>query len=200
MRGFRESCEAEISHQDLDEALQCLKPDRSPGPDGFTSNIYKHFWDDIKMLLFETLNEIIKKSLLPPSMRQGVIVLIPKSGKDPKILNNWRPITLLNNDYKILTHIFSNRLKEGLSQIISDTQSGFMKGRPIHNNIWLVLDLVEYSEYINDDGFILFLDFYKAFDMVEHPFIFKALELCGFGENFRKTIQCFYHDTTSSIS
>ena len=113
---------------------------------------------------------------------------------------SWRPITLLNNDYKILTHIFSNRLKEGLPQIISDTQSGFMKGRSIHNNIRLVLDLVEYSDYINDDGFILFLDFYKAFDMVEHPFIFKALELCGFGENFRKTIKCFYHDTTSSVS
>lgn len=131
-------------------------------------------------------------------MRQGVIVLITKSGKDPKILDNWRPITLLNNDYKILTHIFSNRLKEGLPQIISDTRSGFMKGRSIHNNIRLVLDLNIVST--SDDGFILFLDFHKAFDMVEHPFIFKALEPCGFGENFRKTIQCFYHDTTSSIS
>ncbi len=151
------------------------------------------------MLLSETLKETINKSLLPPTMRQGVIVLTPKSGKDPKILDNWRPITLLNNDYKILTHIFSNRLK-GLPQIISDTQSGFMKGRSIHDNIRLVLDLVEYSDYISDDGFILFLDFYKAFDTVEHPFSFKALELCGFGENFRKTIKCFYHDTTSSVS
>lgn len=114
-----------------------------------------------------------------------------------QILDNWRPITLLNNDYKILTHIFSNRLKEGLSQIISDTQSGFMKGRSIHNNIRLVLDLIEYSDYISDDGFILFLDFYKAFDMVEHPFIFKALELCSFGENFRNIIKCFYHNTNS---
>lgn len=89
-------------------------------------------------------------------MRQGLIVLIPKPGKDPKILGNWRPTTLLNNDYKLLTHIFSNRLKEGLCQIISETQSGFMRGRSIHNNVRLVQDLIDYSDHINDDGFILF--------------------------------------------
>lgn len=98
--------EAEISHQDLEKAMQCLKPDRSPGPDGLTANFYKHFWEHMKVLLFETLKETIEKSLLPQTMRQGVIVLIPKAGKNPKILDNWRPIMLLNNDYNILTHIF----------------------------------------------------------------------------------------------
>lgn len=165
---FKLSCDAPLSREELEKAMQCLIPDRSPGSDGLTANFYKHFWEDIKHILFYTLNEVIANLSLPHTMKQGVIVLIPKPGKDGKYLENWRPITLLNNDYKLLTHIFSNRLKNGLHQIISETQSGFMKGRSIHNNVRLVLDLLEYNNYLQDDGFILFLDFYKAFDTVEH--------------------------------
>lgn len=86
--------------------MHCLTHDRSPGPDGLTANFYKHFWEDIKDILFHTLKETIANLSLPHTMRQGVIVLIPKPGKDNKILDNWRPITLLNKDYKLLTHIF----------------------------------------------------------------------------------------------
>jgi len=74
------------------------------------------------------------------TMKQGVIKLIPKPGKDKKNINNLRPITLLNTDYKILTKVLATRLKMGLPGIISQTQSGFLKGRSIHNNIHLVLD------------------------------------------------------------
>lgn len=76
----------------------------------------------------------------PSTMKQGIITLIPKPDKDPKILDNFRPITLLNTDYKIVTLIYANRLKMFLHKIISESQSGFMKGRSIHNNIRLVFD------------------------------------------------------------
>ncbi len=91
------------------------------------------------------MTEITECLSLSHTMKQGVIILIPKPGKDPKILDNLRPITLLNNDYKLLAHIYSNRLKSGLSQIISNTQSGFMRGRSIHNNLRLVQDLIDYN-------------------------------------------------------
>ncbi len=133
-------------------------------------------------------------------MKQGVIILIPKPGKDPKILDNLQPITLLNNDYKLLAHICSNRLKSGLSQIISNMQSGFMRGRSIHNNLHLVQDLIDYKDKINDDGIMFFLDFYKAFDTLEHPFVFSALELFGFGKQFRSIISSLYRDTNCSVS
>lgn len=171
---FKETCEAKISLQDLEEALQSLSSDKSPGSDGLTDNFYNFFWDSIKFLLFKALTEITECLSLSHTMKQGVIILIPKPGKDPKILENLRPITLLNNDYKLLAHIFSNRLKSGLSQVISCTQSGFMKGRLIHNNLCLVQDLIDYRDKINDEGVMFFLDFYKAFDTVEHPFIFSA--------------------------
>ncbi len=125
---FRNICDAEIPYPDLGKAVQSLTLDRSPGPDGLTANFYKHFWEDVKTLLFQTLKETKDNPSLPQTMKQGLIVLIPKPGKDSKVLDNWRPITRLSNDYKMLTRIFSNRLKTGLEQIISVTQSGFMRG------------------------------------------------------------------------
>uniref|UniRef100_A0A3B3D2N2 Reverse transcriptase domain-containing protein n=1 Tax=Oryzias melastigma TaxID=30732 RepID=A0A3B3D2N2_ORYME len=132
-------------------------------------------------------------------MKQGVITLIPKPGKDSTFLDNLRPITLLNTDYKLLTHIFANRLKSGITQIISETQSGFIKGRSIHNNLRLVLDLIDYEHLIDTDAFILFLDFYKAFDTIEHNFMFQTLEFFGFGKEFIDIIKTFYKDTNSSV-
>ncbi len=85
--------------------------------------------------------------------------------------------------YKIRTYAIANRLKFRLSQDIIEIQSGFNKGRLIHNNIRLVLDLIDYGPLIKDDGFVLFLDFYKAFDTVEHEFILHALKYFGFGPN-----------------
>lgn len=99
---------------------------------------------------------------------------------------------------KILTHIYANRLKTGFSQIISETQSGFLKGRSIHNNIRLVLDLLDYN-YLIEDGFILFLYFFKAFDTVEHNFMFRTLELFGLGENFINFVKLIYKNTNSSV-
>jgi hypothetical protein len=87
-----------------------------------------------------------------------VIVLIPKPKKGSLYLDNWRPITLLATDNKLLAHVYANRRKQGLDDIISETQSAFIKGRSIHNCILLVLDIFDYSELMEDDGFMLFLD------------------------------------------
>ncbi len=80
-----------------------------------------------------------------PTMTQSLITLIPKLGKDPLNIENWRPISLINNDAKLLSTIFAERLKLCLDKIIDDCQSGFMRGRYIGNNIRLVLDLIDYN-------------------------------------------------------
>lgn len=84
-KGFRDSCETEISHQELDKALQCLNPDRSPGPDGLTTNFYKHFWDHIKTLLFETLQETIKKIIIATNYETRCDCSYSKSRQRPQI-------------------------------------------------------------------------------------------------------------------
>ena len=133
-------------------------------------------------------------------MKQGLITLIPKPNKDKLSLDNWRPITLLCNDYKLLAHVYSNRLDDGLPYLINECQSAFVKGRSIHNHTRLILDMLDYKDFINTDGYVLFLDFYKAFDCVERPFLLEALHFLGFGENFRNVIKMFYTDINSSVS
>lgn len=196
---FRKICDAEIRMEEVEKALKCLSLDKSPGSDGLTTNFYRHFWINLKDLFFNLLKEILTTLILPNTMKQGVITLIPKPGKDQKVIDNLRPITLLNNDYKMLTHIFSNRLKTGITDIISETQSGFIKGRSIHNNIRLIFDLIDYKDLINDKGFILFLDFFKAFDMLEHEFMFKTLKMLGFGNYFINFVKLIYTDTNSTV-
>ncbi len=88
--------------------------------------------------------------------------MLTKPCKDKRLLDNLHPITLLNTDYKLFTMTLASRLKIGISQIISVKQSGYLKDRSIHNNIRLIFDLIEYSHLIEEDGFILFLDFYKC--------------------------------------
>ncbi len=119
-------------------------------------------------------------------MKQGLICLIPKPNKDSSLLDNWRPITLLNSDYKILASVYAEKIKHCLAIIISNTQSGFLNGRHISNNIRLIIDILDYSEFINK---VLFIDFYKAFQTVEHFFVFEALSKFGFGRSLINAIR-----------
>lgn len=197
---FKEICEAEFKIEELDEIITKMSPNKSPGTDGLTTNFYQFFWNDLRQFLYKALRGCIHRKELMTSMKQGLITLIPKTGKDKRILDNLRPITLLNTDYKIFSGAVAFRLKEGISSIISETQSGFLKNRSIHNNIRLVLDLLEYKNEIDGGGFLLFLDFYKAFDRVEHPFIIKTLHKFGFGKKFLNIIGMLYNEINSSVA
>lgn len=167
-----------------------MKLNKSPGNDGLTSELYKLFSKDLSRFLHKVYIESIANEKLPPSLNQGLITLIPKPQKDSLLLDNWRPISLLNNDYKIIAT---------LDDIIDETQSGFMTGRHITNNIRLVIDILDHSELITDNSFILFLDFYKAFDSIEHKFMFKALDIFGFGNMFKRSVKTLYAGANSSI-
>uniref|UniRef100_I3KX85 Reverse transcriptase domain-containing protein n=1 Tax=Oreochromis niloticus TaxID=8128 RepID=I3KX85_ORENI len=139
------------------------------------------------------------RGALPPTLCQGLITLIPKPGKDPLLLDNWRPISLLNNDYKMLAQVLANRIKPVLDKVIDESQSGFMQNRHISNNIRLILDIINYPELVQDGSLIPFLDFYKAFDSLEHKFIFTALNKFVFGRSFCNAVQTLYSNSNSSI-
>ncbi|MGL4561575.1 MAG: RNA-directed DNA polymerase [Brevinema sp.] len=186
--------------EELDILITKTPFNKSPGPDGFPFEFYRSFWSDIKYLILDVFKQCLDRGELSESMKQGLITLIPKPNKDKNVLDNWRPITLLNSDYKILAAVYAGRLKPCLEEVISPTQSGFMKGRHISNNIRLVLDLLDYSELVNDDALILFLDFYKAFDTVEHAFMYDALRRFGFGPKFVRTVQTLYKNINSNVS
>jgi hypothetical protein len=108
-----------------------MKIFQSPGIDDFTVELYKSFWNEIKIPLVKCLNESLDNGKLSVSQRQGLIICIPKEGKAKHFLKNWHPITLLNVDLKIASAYIANRIKPILRNIISETQKGFLKGRYI---------------------------------------------------------------------
>jgi len=123
------------------------------------------------------------KQLAHITQYAGVITLIPKKGKDSLLASNYRPITLLNCDYKILSKVINNyRLYSLLNKLISNKQNGFMKGRSIGDNIRLMLNVIVLADCKNIPSAIISLDFYKAFDSLSWPFIFAMLKMYRFGE------------------
>jgi hypothetical protein len=103
-----------------------------------------------------------------------VLTLLQKSGEREDI-RNWRPLTLLNSDYKIIAKILAERLKVVLPKLIHSDQKGFVKGRNISEANRLIQDVIEYTDREDDDGIIIFLDQQKAFDRVEWGWNMQSL-------------------------
>lgn len=196
---FKANCSDEITLEEIKDSICRLKNNKSPGNDGLTSEFFKLFVDKISPFLLAVYEESFLRGELPPSLKQGIITLIPKPNKDLLVIDNWRPITLLNNDYKVIASVLASRLKSGLKSLISVNQSGFIKDRHISNNIRLIMDLIDYRDILTGDPFILFLDFYKAFDTISHTFIFDTLLFFNLGYPFVNMVKTLYNDINSSV-
>lgn len=197
---FKQHLDNLLNIEELDKVIQKLPLGKSPSIDSLTTDFYRFFWQDLRVMLHKAFLDCISMGSLSNSRKIGVITLIPKPNKDILLLDNLRPITLLCTDYKILAHVFADRLNRGLDDIIDECQSAFIKGRNIHNHIRFILDLLDYNEFIESECLILFLDFYKAFDTLEHSFLLKALEVLDFGDYFCGIIRMLYNDISSAIS
>ena len=114
-------------------------------------------------------------------------------------LENWRPISLITVDSKIATKVIANRIKNVLPGIIHSNQSGFMKGRFIGEIARSILDIIAHTEALKLPGVLLFIDFEKAFDSIEHNFLYKVLECFNFGPSFIRWIQIFYNNLSSCV-
>ena len=192
----KESCEGKITKEECLEALKSMKNNKSPGTDGLTVEFYKHFWQEISEPLVNSLNAGYDAGKMSTEQRRGIITLIPKKEKDPLYLKNWRPISLLNVDYKIATKAIAGRIKMTLNNLIARDQTGFLKNRYIGENIRLILDMIEICHNRKIPGLIFFLDFEKAFDSVEWSFLYKALEYFNFGPMLRHWVEAFYTDVS----
>ena len=151
------------------------------------------------------LNGVIFFSLTVPqtqksiSQRRGTITLIPKEDVNLTDLKNWHPISLLNIDYKIISKALAKRVEHCLPKLIHSDQTGFVHGRYIGQNIHLLSDIMDYMDAMKFPGILLFVDFEKAFDTLEWPFILKALEALHFGQIFIKWFSVLYNNVQSSV-
>ena len=167
--------------------------------DGLTTEFYRAFWDIISTYVVNSFNYAFNTGNLSISQRQGIISLIPKKKKDTQYLKNWRPVSLLNVDYKIATNTIALGIEKVLPHLINPTQTGYVKGRFIGESIRLILDIMEYTKRKDIPGVAVFLDFEKAFDSVEWNYIQKCLEATNFGPDLRQWVYVFYHNISSCV-
>ena len=106
-----------------------------------------------------------------------MITLIEKSGRDKRLIKNWRPISLLNVDGKIISKILADRVKRIISSLISSDQKAYVPGRYIGESARLASDLIEFTDIHNIPSYLLTIDIEKAFDSVDHTSLCSTLKI-----------------------
>lgn len=192
------SCDTAIDIEQLTKSLNEMSKNKSPGFDGLTVEFYKKFWNLLGPLFAEVVEEIEISKQLTKSMQKGIISLIYKKG-DKKNLKNWRPITLLNVDYKIISKTLASRLKLVLENIVSTEQTSSVPGRDISENIASIRDIIDYAIEEDIPAYILKIDSEKAFDRISHDYLFKLLSHFGFGDNFIQWVKILYTHASSAV-
>lgn len=195
----KETCDQNITLADLTDSLNHMTKNKSPGHDGLTVEFYLKFWNVLGPLFADVVIEIKKSNMLSPTMKRGIISLIYKKKGDKKLLKNWRPITLLNVDYKLISKTLASRLKLVLDSIISPEQTCSVPGRDIAENVASIRDVIDYVNEENISAYILKIDSEKAFDRVSHDYLFNLLPHFGFGEKFIEWIKILYSDISSAV-
>ena len=195
----RKRCEGLLTAAECLESLKTMESNKTPGTDGIPAEFYKIFWNDIKSFLLASINASYAKGLLSISQRRGLITLIPKKDKSLCYIKNWRPISLLNCDYKTAAKSIASRIKRVLPSVINSDQTGFQKNRFIGENIRLLNSILSYTDIEKLPGLLLFIDFEKAFDALEWTFVEKTLKYYNFGNSLISWIKLFYTDISSSI-
>jgi hypothetical protein len=172
---------------EIKSTLQKFKKERSPGPDGWTSEFFLHFFDLVGEDLLQMVEDSRIKGKVIGSLNSTFLVLIPKQ-KNTLTFSDFRPISLCNLVYKLISKVISSRLKPFLQKSISAEQLGFLKGRRIQDAIATAHEGIHSIKHKNLKALVLKLDIRKAFDNVDWEFLKLILYSVGCGEQFSNWI------------
>jgi len=182
-----ERLEEEVNIQEILRGIGQMGKGKCPGLDGLTAEFFQAFSGPMSKILLWLWNEICDTGEMPKSLRTGITTLIYKKG-DALDLNNWRPVTMSNIDYKVFAHVFKNRILQLLPKLIGPYQTCNIPGRSIFDNLHFIRDNVDM------DGAILSIDQAGAFNNVDHNYLICALKAYGFPESFCKSIKIMYNE------
>ena len=179
----------EITVDELTEQVFKSHAGSAPGYSGITHPLIQHIWPIIKNLFLDFTKSVMAKGKLPTWAELRKTIVIPKPGKDRCNADSYRPIALLEIAYKIISGCFAERLKIAMPYIIGYSQKGFMAGRSAQDAVRGILDARDLSVRQRRPSILMGLDLSKAFDTVSHEFLFNAMRLMGFPEDFIKNIK-----------
>ena len=185
--------EADLTLEELEASVKRMKKGKSPGIDGLPCEFYLKF-PRLLPLLLECANHSHSLIKMTTTQRKALLALLHKNG-DRANLANWRPISLLCVDYKIITSALAERMHHILSEIIHPSQTCGIINRYIHTNLNLVRDIIDHATENQNTTILFSLDQEKAFDRVSHSYLLQVLQKFGFGPKFCNWIKQFIQIT-----
>ena len=168
------SCEGQMTLDEMTFDLKKMNSNKASGPDGLSVEFYVKFWDRLGPYLCRVLNAYYHAGEMCESMKTSNTRVIFKKG-DRKNLKNWRPISLLNVNYKICSKVLSLCLSKVLEFIVDPDQPCSVPGRKITSNLHILRDVLDYIDRTNETGILISLDQEKAFDRVNRTFLLNLL-------------------------
>ena len=172
---------------------------KSPGNDGLTKEFYVCFFKDVGQYLIDALNLSFDYNMLSTSQRQVVITLVEKKGKDKRYIKNWRQISLINVDTKIISKSLALGIKKVLSSLIHSDQTAYVKDRYIGESERLINDVLEFIDHEKIEAILFSADFEKAFNSIDHSFLFSVLKYFGFGDEFIQWVRTLLNNAESCV-
>lgn len=158
--------EREVTKEEIKGFLFKMPGDKSPGPDGFTSEFFKESWSVIGDDITVAIQSFFITWFLPKGLNSTILALIPKKNEAQE-MRDYRPISCCNVLYKVISKLIANRLKVILPKFIADNQSTFIKERLLMENVLLATELVkDYHKDSVSPRCVMKIDISKAFDSV----------------------------------
>ena len=194
----KQNCEGPITRQEIDTSIKGMNMNKSPGPDGLTTEFYRSFLNELADDLVEIYNYAYLEGNLADSQTKSILRLLFKKG-EREYLKKWRPIALLNTDYKILATTIANRLRPTLPQVIQDHQTCGIPGRTIFDTAMTLRDIVHDVNSRKTDGILISLDQEKAFDRVNRLFLDRVMGKMNYGPSLPRWIQTLYANASCKI-